>query len=65
MLGNFPLILITMVVVGGAMKKQIIEKLMQNAMLGKYTEEKISAIKLVVAFGREDHTIENYEKIAQ
>ena len=47
------------------MKKQIIEKLMQNAMLGKYTEEKISAIKLVVAFGREDHTIENYKKIAQ
>ena len=37
----------------------------QNAKLGKYTEEQMSAIKLVIAFGREDHSLECYEKIAK
>ena len=47
------------------MKKQAIEKMTQNAKLGKYTEEQMSAIKLVISFGREAHALESYEKIAK
>ena len=38
---------------------------MQNAKLGKYTEEQMSAIKLVIAFGREEYALSEYEKIAK
>ena len=31
--------------------------MMQNAKLGKYTEEQMSAIKLVIAFGREEYAL--------
>ena len=37
---------------------------MQNAKLGKYTEEQMSAIKLVIAFGREEHALSKFEEIA-
>ena len=47
------------------MKKQAIEKMTQNAKLGKYTEEQMGAIKLVISFGREAHALESYEKIAK
>ena len=39
------------------MKKQAIEKITQNAKLGKFTEEQMSAIKLVIAFGREEYAL--------
>ena len=38
--------------------------MMQNAKLGKYTEEQMSSIKLVIAFGREEHALTKYEEIA-
>ena len=38
---------------------------MQNAKLGKYTEEQMSAIKLVIAFGREEYALSEYGKIAK
>ena len=37
----------------------------QNAKLGKYTEEQMSAIKLVISFGREEHALKSYDKIAK
>ena len=40
------------------------QKMAQNQELGSYTEEQMSAIKLVIAFGREDHALAQYEKMA-
>ena len=40
------------------------KKLKQNGELGGYTEEILSALKLVVSFGREEHSVSNYDTIA-
>jgi ABC-type multidrug transport system fused ATPase/permease subunit len=48
-----------------AVRAQTTEKMKQNGTLGSFALEQMSAIKLVVAFGREDHAIQKYEKMAQ
>ena len=60
-----PGVFFTFKFIGGSMKTQAIQKMMQNAKLGKYTEEQMSAIKLVIAFGREEYALSEYEKIAK
>ena len=64
-MGYLPVYIMVICCVGNQMKKQAIEKMTQNAKLGKYTEEQMSAIKLVISFGREAHALESYEKIAK
>ena len=57
MTGYLPIYVFVIICVGGNMKKQAIEKITQNAKLGKFTEEQMSAIKLVIAFGREEYAL--------
>ena len=59
-----PCVFFVFKVVGSNLRVQAIEKMMQNAKLGKYTEEQMSSIKLVIAFGREEHALTKYEEIA-
>jgi ATP-binding cassette, subfamily B (MDR/TAP), member 1 len=59
-----PLMLILIVVLGGISKRAAFAKLKSNKDLGGFTEECISALKLVVSFSQEDRMIELYKKKA-
>lgn len=63
-LAYFPVIMITMVFVGGANKRVAFLKLEANTDLGGYTEECLSALKLIIAFGNEDLTLKEYRNRA-
>ena len=52
-----PVYVVAMTFLTGGIKKQTIQKMVQNAKLGSFTEEQMSAIKLVISFGREDHAL--------
>ena len=47
------------------MRKQAIQKMTQNYKLGSYVEEQMSAIKLVISFGREKFAIEKFSEMAE
>ena len=61
----FPFYLIIICLYGKKLGLQTMLKQKQNKELGSFTEEQMSAIKLVIAFGREEHALKEYEKIAE
>ena len=50
---------------GGANKKATFLKLEANKALGGFSEECLSALKLIIAFGNEDITMEKYKEKAE
>ena len=61
----FPVFVAVVARYGKYSKGQTALKLKQNAELGGYTEEILSALKLVVSFGREEHSLSNYNVLAE
>ena len=61
----FPVFVAVVARHGKYSKGQTALKLKQNAELGGYTEEILSALKLVVSFGREEHSLSNYNVLAE
>ena len=46
------------------MKATVMEKFKMNAMLGAFTEEMLSSLKLIISFGKEKLKLEEYRKLA-
>ena len=61
----FPVFVGVVAVYGRYSRGQTALKLKQNAALGGYTEEVLSALKLVISFGREEHSVEHYNVLAE
>jgi ATP-binding cassette subfamily B protein len=59
-----PIFIILISGYGAIAKGQTIAKITQNAKLGGYTEEILSALKLVIAFGQEEYTMKSYGTMA-
>jgi len=54
-----------MVKLKDAMIETVKAKMMQNAILGAFTEEMLSSLKLIISFGREKMKLEQYRTLAQ
>ena len=54
-----------MIALGGANKKAAFLKLEANKALGGFSEESLSALKLIIAFGNEDIAMEKYKEKAE
>ncbi len=59
-----PLVAIAITIYGALTRKQIEAKQKQNEKLGAYTEEILSALKLVISFGNEEAALKEYSDIA-
>ena len=60
----FPVFVLCVANYGKYAKTLTAKKLKQSAELGGYTEEILTALKLVVSFGREEHSVSSYDNIA-
>ena len=59
-----PVFFIVVAGFGTYLSKATSKKIQQHESLGAYTEETLSSLKLIVAFGQEEETIRRYERIA-
>lgn len=59
-----PIICIGFIAFGGKLKKAQTERMDAVKELGGHTEETLSALKLVVAFNKESHACDEFNKIA-
>jgi ATP-binding cassette, subfamily B, bacterial len=60
-----PIVFFGFAIFGSKVKQSSVDKMTAVKDLGSYTEETLSALKLVVSFNREDFTVKEFDKIVE